>query len=356
MSRLNELIAELCPDGVKFVKLNEMIDYEQPTKYIVKSTNYDDSYKIPVLTAGQSFILGYTNEHFGIYQATSENPVIIFDDFTTSFHWIDFSFKVKSSAIKILKQKNTRIVNFKFIYYSMKNINYIPVNHARQWIEKYSNFKIPLPPLPVQEEIVRILDNFTELTEKLTAELTARKKQYEYYRDKLLTFGDEVPKVRLKTVSKLTRGVRVVKSQLSKSGTYPVFQNSMTPLGYFEKSNFPKNTVFVISAGAAGEIGYSKVDFWAADDCYCLTCSDCLNSRFLYYAMLCQKKYICSRVRKASVPRLARSVIEELQIPLPSLSEQERIVSILDRFDALQPICIEVFLFKQLFQTHRYYL
>ena len=74
MSKLDELIAELCPDGVEFVELNEVLDYEQPTKYIVRSTNYDDSYTIPVLTAGQSFVLGYTNEDFGIYQATPENP------------------------------------------------------------------------------------------------------------------------------------------------------------------------------------------------------------------------------------------------------------------------------------------
>jgi type I restriction enzyme S subunit len=191
----------------------------------------------------------------------------------------------------------------------------------------------------VQREIVRILDNFTELAAELTAELTAelaaRKKQYEYYRDLLLMFGDEVPRVKLGHITTITRGVRVVKRQLSEIGTYPVFQNSVTPLGYYEKNNYPKNTVFVIGAGAAGEIGYSKVDFWAADDCFCLTCSDILQSRFLYYALLCQKDYLLSRVRRASVPRLARSVIEELIIPVPPLKEQERIVAILDHFDAL---------------------
>ena len=190
MSKLDELIAELCPDGVEFVELNEVLEYEQPTKYIVKSTNYDDSYTIPVLTAGQSFVLGYTNEDFGIYQATPENPVIIFDDFTTSFHWVDFRFKVKSSAMKMLKPRNKEISNFRFLFHTMKNINYIPLDHTRQWIKKYSKFKIPLPPLPVQQEIVRILDYFTELTTELTTELIARKKQYEYYRDKLLTFKE----------------------------------------------------------------------------------------------------------------------------------------------------------------------
>lgn len=105
MSRLNELIQELCPDGVEFKKLGALLDYEQPTKYIVKSTDYNDSYPTPVLTAGQTFILGHTNETKGIYVATKDNPTIIFDDFTTSFHWVDFNFKIKSSAMKMLRPK-----------------------------------------------------------------------------------------------------------------------------------------------------------------------------------------------------------------------------------------------------------
>ena len=109
----------------------------------------------------------------------------------------------------------------------------------------------------------------------------------------------------------------------------------MTPLGHYAQSNCPANTTFIIAAGAAGEIGYSATDFWAADDCYYLVCPDNLNSRYVYYALLCQQQYISSRVRRASVPRLGRSVIENIIIPIPSIKEQHRIVSILDRFDAL---------------------
>ena len=114
MGKIDELIEKLCPNGVEYKKLEELLDYEQPTNYIVKSTKYDDSYNVPVLTAGQSFILGYTNENNGIYRASKEKPVIIFDDFTTGFHWVDFDFKVKSSAMKMLKNKNEK-VNFKYI-------------------------------------------------------------------------------------------------------------------------------------------------------------------------------------------------------------------------------------------------
>ena len=155
MSRIQELIKEKCPNGVGYKKLFELVDYVQPTKYIVKDTEYNNNYEIPVLTAGQTFILGYTQEKDGIYKASKESPVIIFDDFTTSNHWVDFNFKVKSSAIKILISKSSN--NFRYIYYCIKNIKYFPKEHSRQWIQSFREFKIPFPPLEVQEEIVRIL-------------------------------------------------------------------------------------------------------------------------------------------------------------------------------------------------------
>ena len=186
-----EELNRLCPDGVEYVSIGNVVNYEQPSKYIVKSTDYSDEFSIPVLTAGQSFILGYTNEIDNIYKASKENPVIIFDDFTGAFKWVDFPFKVKSSAIKMLTA-NSDIVTLRYIYHVMGNIGYSSDEHKRLWISIYSAIKIPVPPLPVQQEIVRILDNFTESTAELTVELEteleARQKQYEYYRDKLLTF------------------------------------------------------------------------------------------------------------------------------------------------------------------------
>lgn len=172
------------------VKLSDLLDYNQPTKYIVESTDYSDDFSIPVLTAGRSFILGYTNEKTGIYNATTENPVIIFDDFTTSNHWVNFDFKVKSSAMKILVPKTDN--NFRFIYYLMQNIKYEPKEHSRQWIQKYSNFKVTIPIIEEQNKIVNILDKFDKLIndekEGLPAEIQLRRKQYDYYRNKLLSF------------------------------------------------------------------------------------------------------------------------------------------------------------------------
>ncbi|MGY0836378.1 restriction endonuclease subunit S [Aerococcus urinaeequi] len=137
-------------------KLGELLKYEQPTNYIVQSTEYNDSYTTPVLTAGQSFILGFTNEKEGINRATKDNPVIIFDDFTTGSHLVDFPFKVKSSAMKILYRSNDNH-NHTFLFYLLKNIKYEPQAHERHWISLFSNFKVKVANDFEQEKIGSLL-------------------------------------------------------------------------------------------------------------------------------------------------------------------------------------------------------
>ncbi|GAA8161504.1 restriction endonuclease subunit S [Helicobacter pylori] len=195
--RLKTLLQTLAPKGVEFRKLGEVLEYDQPNQYCVTSKEFDKSYPTPVLTAGKTFILGYTNEKDNIYQASKSSPVIIFDDFTTATQWVDFPFKVKSSAMKILLPKDPTI-NIRFIFFYMQTIPYnISGEHTRQWISRYSQITIPIPPLEVQQEIVKILDQFSILTTDLLAgipaEIKARKKQYEYYREKLLTFKPLTP-------------------------------------------------------------------------------------------------------------------------------------------------------------------
>ena len=133
-------------------KLGEIFNYEQPTKYIVKSTEYDDTFNTPVLTAGKSFLLGYTDEITGIKNATVENPVIIFDDFTTGSHYVDFPFKIKSSAMKLLSL-NDNSDNFYFMFNTLKNIKYVPQGHERHWISKFSKFEIYKPSQEEQQKI-----------------------------------------------------------------------------------------------------------------------------------------------------------------------------------------------------------
>ncbi|WP_192983582.1 restriction endonuclease subunit S [Marinilactibacillus psychrotolerans] len=128
----------------KKYELGSLIEYEQPSKYIVKSTDYDNIFKTPVLTAGKSFVLGYTNETEDIKMASASNPVIIFDDFTTGSHYVDFPFKIKSSAMKLLSQR-TEGNDFYFLYYILKNISYVPQSHERHWISKFSEFSVKIP-------------------------------------------------------------------------------------------------------------------------------------------------------------------------------------------------------------------
>ena len=136
------------------------------------------------------------------------------------------------------------------------------------------------------------------------------------YLQKLLK-GAEVEWKTLGEVVKIQRGKRLVKSELEESGKYAVFQNSMTPLGYYYESNVLSDTTFIISAGSAGEIGYSSVDFWAADDVYYFVTPENIESKFLYYFLLTQQVKITGQVRRASVPRLSKTAFENLQIPIP---------------------------------------
>lgn len=150
------------PSGWCSCKLEDIVDYEQPTQYIVESTNYSNEYKTPVLTAGKTFILGYTNETEGIYKRL---PTIIFDDFTTDSKLVEFPFKVKSSAMKILQiNKN---INIKYVAFFMSITRLVGDTHKRYWISEYSKIEIPIPPINEQNRIVAKIDEFNSLIDEI---------------------------------------------------------------------------------------------------------------------------------------------------------------------------------------------
>ena len=157
---------ENLPDGWAICLLEDIVNYEQPTQYIVGSTDYDDEYKTPVLTAGKSFILGYTNESKGIY---NNLPTIIFDDFTTVSRLVDFPFKVKSSAMKIL-QVNKEI-NIQYVAYFMSITRLVGNTHKRYWISEYSKIPIPIPPKEEQNRIVQVIAEIEKELQTISAEL-----------------------------------------------------------------------------------------------------------------------------------------------------------------------------------------
>lgn len=181
MSRLEELIAELCPEGVEYTEVGMVCKTLTPRNKI-KSNDYHSEGIYPIIDQGQSFIGGFTDEK----GAFEKDEYVIFGDHTCVIKYVNFSFVQGADGVKVLKASNGILP--RFLFYCMSSIP-MAVNYARHW-SKMKKEIIPLPPLPVQREIVRILDNFMELTEELTAELTSRRKQYEYYRDKLLTFKE----------------------------------------------------------------------------------------------------------------------------------------------------------------------
>lgn len=159
----NRLINFNEPWGTK--EIGELLDYQQPTNYIVQSTEYSDEYETPVLTAGKTFVLGKTNETMGIYNKV---PVIIFDDFTTANKFVKFPFKVKSSAMKFLKVKNDK-VNLKFVYETMQTIKFSVGEHKRNYISEYQYLSVDIPNIEEQTAIAQILttaDQEIELLEK----------------------------------------------------------------------------------------------------------------------------------------------------------------------------------------------
>ena len=169
-------------DLMKTYELGELLPYEQPSKYIVNSTEYDDSYPTPVLTAGKSFILGYTDETDNIFD---ELPVIIFDDFTTATQFVDFKFKVKSSAMKIL-HINTDLVLPKYIYYLLQTIHIEHSTHKRYWIQQFSKVKVDIPSIPEQERIVSQIEETLSQLDSAVETLKKTKQQLEVYRQAVL--------------------------------------------------------------------------------------------------------------------------------------------------------------------------
>ena len=160
--------------------------------------------------------------------------------------------------------------------------------------------------------------------------------------EKLLD-GETVEWLPLGKITNVLRGKRLTKSQLADTGKFPVFHGGLEPLGHYTDSNRAANTVMIINVGAsAGTVGYSAVDFWSSDGCFCIDHNEKVNSRFLYFALIGHQNLLRSRVRVAGIPTLDAIVVEKLEIPIPcpknpkkSLEIQAEIVRILDAFTEL---------------------
>ena len=326
-------------------KLEEFISYEQPAKYIVDSDQYDDSYETPVLTAGKSFILGYTDEKNNIFDNL---PVIIFDDFTTSVQFVDFPFKVKSSAMKLLK--NTEQADIKYCYYLLKFLQHTPENHKRQWLSATSQNIVELPTIEKQKNIVRKLDKILEVIDN---------------QNKQLELLDEAIKARF---------VEMFGDPVSNSKDIPVQKmNNVAPIcqydGSFEESVWLLNLDMVESQTgriinynivSKDEIGGSVCTFdennilysklrpylnkvvipdgkgYATSELVPLRPDPKIINR-IYLAYLLRSnefvEMIKEKVAGAKMPRVSMSDFREFNVPVPPLELQNQFASFVKQID-----------------------
>ena len=345
MTNILELLKDEKVEWKKLGEVCEIIAGGDAPRLNMSNTK-DENYKIPIVSngIGENSIYGWTN-----IEKISKPSITISARGTIG--WTNLILEPFYPIVRLLVLTPKLKVNIKYIYYIIKNKEntYILPKTGIPQLTKpmIIDTEIPIPSLETQEKIVDILDKFTNYVTELQSELQSRTKQYEYYRDMLLSEEylnkitkemEEDRRVRiekLNDICELKRGKRLVKSELQEEGEFPVYQNSIIPLGYYHESNFDSDKTFIISAGSAGEIIYSDREFWAADDVYVLMTKENISSKFLYYSLLSKQHVIKSKVRKASVPRLAKEDIEKLFISLPSLSLQNKIVKILDKFQIM---------------------
>ena len=337
----------------KTYELGTLLFYEQPTAYIVESTDYNDNYQTPVLTAGKSFIIGYTNETSGIYESL---PVIIFDDFTTSCQYVNFPFKVKSSAMKILSP-NTELVLPKFVYYRMQIIQFDHSTHKRYWIQQYSKIKVGIPPIPEQERIVSKIEELFSKLDASVAELQTAKEKLKVYRQAVLKEALTPEQGWCKCCfSDLMESVRNgYGKKPDDKGEYRILRISSVRPGKVELSDFRCNQtpfdandlisendlLFTRYNGSLEYVGVCACvpqlqEKYAYPD-KIIKCTPKLknsyHSRFLQYSMNQgeARKFIRSKIKTTSGQKgIAGSDIKKVVLWLPELPVQEKIVKMID--------------------------
>lgn len=337
-SKLEELIEKLCPNGVEYKKLEKIITIVSPPKKIL-SKNITLKGKYPVIDQGADYISGYTNDTEALLP---NNNYIIFGDHTETIKYVDFRFAQGADGIKILITKD---FDCKYLYYCFINFYEPTGKYTRHW-SKAKTTLIPLPPLEIQEEIVRILDKFTELTieikEELTTELILRKQQYEHYRDKLLTFGDEVEWKKIKEVFKRLKGTPITATKMkeiaSENGEIMVIAGGKTIIKACEKdipnSNIISVPAVLVQSRGIIDVLYLEEKFTFKNEMWAYTTVNKIMVKYLYYTLKKNIPYLRQVAQgTGALPQISLTATEDLKIPLPPLEEQKRIVEILDRFD-----------------------
>ena len=382
MSKLEQLITELCPDGVEYVELWSITTWDKRFNS-VKSDKQPKVISYPYLLAADLFKLEQTGGNVFLLSTgertgwtTKELAAdYLCDGEVVSIPWGKsrpvkevlkyYKGKFVTADNRIATSNDTNKLLNKFLYYWMVSQGELIDKFYRGSGIKHPsmaailNMKIPLPPLQVQAEVVRILDNFmkltAELTAKLTAELAARKKQYEYYRDSLLSFDDEVERKPLGEVCTVQAGGTPSKNETNfwESGTIKwlgstvcknkktveEITNYITELGLLKSSAklMKKDSTLIALVGATiGKVAFLPFEATINQNIagvYPVDDEKILPSYIYYACTMLYSRFLDLGNGKLAMANL--SFVRSLQIPLPSLHEQQRIVDILDRFDTI---------------------
>lgn len=339
----NSATQQNIPKGWGSKQIKDLLDYERPDNYIVKSTSYNDREKTPVLTANKSFILGYTNEDFGVYENL---PVIIFDDFTTDSKYVDFPFKVKSSAIKILKEKDSDI-DLRFVYEKMKSINFPTGSHKRYYISQYQNMQIATPPLSEQRRIADILSTVDDEINKIDEIIAATEKLKWGLMQDIFSFKNkrDVKYLALGDIGKVSMCKRIFKEETSSAGEVPFYKIGTFGKepdafisqelfdSYRKKFSFPKvGDVLLSASGTIGrKVKYDGKPAYFQDSNIIWLDHDESNilNNFLFYLY----DTITWQTEGSTIKRLYNSILLRKIVPVPSINSQKKIIEILSAVD-----------------------
>lgn len=341
------------------MKLEELLNYVQPTEYIVTTENYSDRFETPVLTAGKTFVLGKTNEREGIYPASKQEPVILFDDFTTASQWVDFPFKVKSSACKILIPKKD--VNLKYVYYAMKSIRFNASQHMRYWISKYSKKEIRYPDSHKQALIVESLDKITNeiknenrLLSTLDSLIKSRFIELFHIID-ISTQNEEWSE--LETLSTIYTGTTpstkkpenwngdilwVTPAELNDD----IFVVNNTERKITEKgrqskslSIMPIGTVLLSTRAPIGKVAITGAPMTCNQGFKNFYCNESIDNYYLYYLLKFNRDYLNEIGSGTTFKEVSRTKIGNVKIPVPSIDVQKEFKAFANLIDKLKFNC-----------------
>jgi type I restriction enzyme S subunit len=344
-------------------ELGQCLDYLQPTPFLVDNTDYNDEYEIPVLTAGKSFILGYTNEQEGIF---NENlPVIIFDDFTTASQFVDFPFKTKSSAMKILLAKNGN--DIKFVYESMQTLNYEVGVHKRHWISVFSKLRIAVPKPQEQQKIASCLSSLDEVISAHSQKLDLLKDHKKGLLQNLFPQeGETVPKVRfpefegdgewvekeLSEVSTIITGstpstkvpeyyggdiMFVSPADISNNKYVESTEKTLSLEGFEKTRKIKANSVMFVCIGSTiGKVAMNKFECATNQQINSLVPNNENSSDFLYSNLELNAFKISGIAGNQAVPIINKTLFSSVKLKFPpTKEEQQKIASCLSAVDEL---------------------